>query len=364
VSRVVGVLAIAALASALCFAASRSAAAAQGSERFDFGPQLMLRLFGENTDAAASFAATQGDRASESPLRELALDIGSPGEKHDFGGVAATFGEERFGLQELAGGTVAGFATPIEPDEERSAPHFAPLPGPQDDVSVFSPANGHFLAAYQPLPPIASVSPAPGAVAFALTDVHAPAFLQTTAQIGAVHFQGGDNGPAGDTPQASLPDTSYDAGANVDVRAGKRTVNLNLSSEYEHVGPSSANAFSLGTADSASSLQLPGGAPLVIPNASDLNRLSLGAGFSVPVTRALTLNFNYDAQHLYGGYGLPGLVNLDTIDNSYGGKLTFNIPRISSSLSISAYQDRIQDSILSLNGYNGTREDVNFTVKF
>ncbi len=37
---------------------------------------------------------------------------------------------------------------------------------------------------------------------------------------------------------------------------------------------------------------------------------------------------------------------------------------MSSSLSIGAYQDRFQDSILPISGQTQTREDVNFTVKF
>ena len=41
---------------------------------------------------------------------------------------------------------------------------------------------------------------------------------------------------------------------------------------------------------------------------------------------------------MFGGYGLPGVTNLDAIDNSYGGKLTFEIPHSSSTLSISARQ--------------------------
>ena len=106
------------------------------------------------------------------------------------------------------------------------------------------------------------------------------------------------------------------------------------------------------------------GAPVVVPNYADLNRLSLGAGLAVPVVRGLTLNLNYDAQRLYGGYGLPGLVNLDSVSNTYGGKLSFDIPRTSGTLSISAYQDRFADGLLPLNGTTQTREDVNFTVKF
>ena len=181
-----------------------------------------------------------------------------------------------------------------------------------------------------------------------------------------MQFEGHAEGLSAQTPQLALPYTSYGAGANFDVRAGKRSLNLNLSSGYEHETRNDANAFSVTPVDSATSWQLPGsGTPLVVPNYADLNRLSLGAGVSVPVMRGLTLNFNYDTQRLYGGYGLPGLMNLDAVNNSYGGKLTFNIPQISNSaLSIGAYQDRFQDSILPNNGYTQTREDVNFTVKF
>jgi len=338
-------------------------AAPPGGERADIGSQLMLRLFGENTDSAASFAATRGDRTSESPLRDLALHVGAPSPNHYPAGVAAaTFDEQRFALGDLFGDRATSFAAPVELSVAHAA-RFEPPTGPANDSSVFAPPSGHFLAAYQPAPPDAAVSPSPGTVAFALPEVHTSDYVAGAAQTAAVRFDSSSNGTSPQTPQIALHDASYNAGANFDVRAGKRTVNLNLSSGYEHVG-NDTGTLSLGTADSGSSWQLPGGAPLVIPSASDLNRLSLGAGFSVPVSRGLTLNLNYDAQRLYGEYGLPGLVNLDTVDNSYGGKLTFNIPRISSSLSISAYQDRFQDSIMPLNGYNATREDVNFTVKF
>jgi hypothetical protein len=190
-------------------------------------------------------------------------------------------------------------------------------------------------------------------------------FFANPTQAGSVEFGGREAESPAASPQSALHDSTYGAGANFDVRAGKRTMRLDLSSEYEHVGRNDGTASSVSTLDSAASWQLPGGTPLVVPSYADLNRLSLGAGFSVPVTKAVTLNLNYDAQHLYGGYGLlPGVANLDTINNSYGGKLTFDIPRTSSSLSISAYQDRFQDATLPLGGSTQTREDVNFTVKF
>jgi hypothetical protein len=357
VSRVVGILAATALALALPVGAPASESS---GAHFDFGPQLMMRLFGETSDSVASFEATQGDRASESPLRDLALRIAPDGTKSAIATARAPFATERFAVAQLSADRLPGFAAPAQLE---STVRFTPSALGADAVTLSS--ADHFMAAYQPVPPQTTVSPAPGTVAFAVPQMRASDYAPPTTQIGAVRFQGNDEQTPADTPQASLRDTSAGAGANFDVRAGKRTVNLNLSSEYEHVGRNDANAFSVATLNSASSWQLPGGTPLVVPGYADLNRLSLGAGFSVPVTHGLTLNLNYDAQHLYGGYGgLPGLMNLDTVDASYGGKLTLNIPRISSSLSISAYQDRFAENLLPLNGATQTREDVNFTVKF
>jgi hypothetical protein len=334
------------------------------------GSQLMLRLFGETSDSSASFAAAHGDRVSESPLRDLALQVRSNGATQylasDF---APALSVGRLALRVPSADQGSSFAAAAESAPfdmaQRVARFTAPSAGSSDDVVTLGPSS-RFTAAYQPVPQTV-ISPAPGTQAFAPPDIHATNFLSSPAQIGNVKFEGHADETAPATPQLTLHDTSYDAGANFDVRAGKRSLNVNLSSGYEHVGSNDAQNFSVSPLDSASSWQLPGvGTPLVVPNNADLNRLSLGAGVSVPVLRGLTLNLNYDAQRLYGAYGLglPGLVNLDAVNNTYGGKLTFNIPRISSSLSIGAYQERLQDNLLPINGTTQTREDVNFTVKF
>ena len=96
----------------------------------------------------------------------------------------------------------------------------------------------------------------------------------------------------------------------------------------------SLSSPALGT---SSSWQLPNdGTPLVIPNYADMSKVSVGAAVAVPVVHGLTLNLNYGTERMFGGYGLPGLTNLDATDNSYGGKLTFEMPHSSSTLSISA----------------------------
>jgi hypothetical protein len=329
--------------------------------RVDLGSQLMLRLFGETSDSSASFAAAQGDRSSESPLRELALQV-RPAAKADFTAPqSVAFGQERLALRDLSPEQTSSF---LSTSAFSAGSSFAPSP-PSDDQALISP-DVHFTAAYQPVPPVPTISPAPGTLAFVAPDVHASDFLPETTQIGNVRLEGHPEGSPVQTPQLDSTSGSYGAGANFDVRAGQRSLKVDLSSEYQHVGDNDTGSFALSPPGSASGLQLPGSVvPLTLPNGGDVNKLSLGAGLSVPVVRGLTLNLNYDAQRLYGGYGLPGLLNLETVNNTYGGKLTFNIPQISSSLSVGAYQDRFQDgSILPVNGTSDTREDVNFTVKF
>ena len=331
-------------------------------EQFDMGSQLMLRLFGETSDSRASFDAAHGDRASESPLRELALAVPSATSKRATTGGAADFADDRLALRDLAAQETSAFPGPSV--LESNAVHFSmPVASTNDDVTLVSP-SAHYTAPYEPVAPLPAISPEPGTLAFAPPEISSSNSTTATAHVGAVRFQTQSQTNAV-PPQSGLQDSAYGAGANFDVRAGKRNVSVNLTSEYEHVGRNESDTFSVVPLSSASSWQLPGaGAPLLVPNYADLNRLSLGAGVSVPVVRGLTLNLNYDAQHLYGGYGLPGLLNLDTINNTYGGNLTFTIPRISSSLSVGAYQDRFLDGVQPLNGQTQTREDVNFTVKF
>jgi hypothetical protein len=364
VRRVIGQVALSTLFAALSSALSLAAAPSLPIGQVDLGSQLMLRLFGETSDSSASFAAAQGDRSSESPFRELALEVTPSAAKPDFAAAqSGAFAQERLALRDLPAEREASLLGAEPFDAGSSLAHFA-TPSLPDDESLIAP-DAHFTAAYQPVSPVPTISPAPGTLAFVAPDIRASDFLSPSTQIGSVRLDAHPNGAPLAAPQFDSTSGSYDAGADFDLRAGKRNVNLNLSSEYQHIGSSDTGAFA-SPPGSASMLQLPGSAaPLTLPNDGDVNRLSLGAGVSVPVVHGLTLNLNYDAQRLYGGYGLPGLLNLETVNNTYGGKLTFNIPQISSSLSLGAYQDRFQDgSILPVNGNTDTRADVNFTVKF
>jgi hypothetical protein len=317
----------------------------------------MLRLFGETSDSSASFAAVQGDRASESPFHELALQLHPQvGAAYLAANREPAFEQDRLTLRDL--------------DATRSDVRFSPVTLSHDDVIAFVPSGTPFTVPYQPVPPVPSISPEPGTLAFAApaagndNAAHATrgAFVPTNTQVGAVRFEGRNDAAALQTPQLNLPDTSSGNGANFNLRAGKHNLSVNLSAAYDQVTGGGDN-FSA-SALNANSLQLPGSVPLVVPNDGSLDRPSLGAGLAVPVIHGLTLNLNYAAERLYNGYGLPGLTNLDAVNNTYGGRLTFNLPDTSSFLSISAYQDRFNDSLLPINGSTQTREDINFTVKF
>lgn len=377
--RRVGVVANAALAITLCCGVAR-AGFAPSAPRIDLGSELMLRLFGETSDSTAAFAAAQGDRSGESPLHELALQIAPARERPSFttsSDIAATWitgtspAVPSVDLSSAAAALDAGLA--------RSGVHFAPPSQSRDDVVTLMPSSALLTATYQPVAPAPDISPAPGTLAFGrpLTSTPSlqsfepppspavPSFVPVAAQVAGVKFEGHLEGASSEASQLSLRDNSYGAGANFDVRAGRRDLSLNLNTQYERVSRNDLSTFSTSTLSSASSWQLPGAdAPLAVPNYADLNRFSVGAGLAVPLVRGVTLHLNYDTAHLFGGYGLPGLMNLDAINNSYGGRLTFNSPDSSKALSISAYQERFTDSVLPINGYSQMREDVNFTVKF
>ncbi len=165
-------------------------------------------------------------------------------------------------------------------------------------------------------------------------------------------------------PALSLNDNAYGAGANFDVRAGARKLNVDVSSNYERLTRNDATGLSA-PAIGSTSWQLPSAdTPLVVPNYANMSKVSVGAAVAVPVVNGLTLNLNYAADRMFGGYGMPGLTNLDATDNSYGGMLTFQIPHSSSTLSISARQLRYEDNLIPANTSTQTREDVNLTVKF
>jgi hypothetical protein len=398
VRRLVGVIATAALAAALSFGVVAASSLAPGDgSAFDLRAQLMLRLFGESSDTRASLAAAFGDRTSESPLRDLALGASNPDGTTSFAPqtLTATFALPRSGRSALAPADSAfalgqaarnrlfeadRFAAPVQTNGDTT-------PGGAD-ASRLSSAQTFTVGQYQPVAPVTPVSPQSVAFSFAPVTPGASsglpqrlalafggstavpagaagssAFVPTAVHLGPLQFTTRLESASLAAPALSLNDNAYGAGANFNVRAGARNVNVDLSSNYERLTRNDVTGSS--SAVGTSSWLLPSAStPLLVPNYADMSKVSVGAALAVPVVNGLTLNLNYAADRMFGGYGSPGLANLDATDNSYGGQLTFQIPHSSSTLSISARQLRYQDNLIPANTSTQTREDVNFTVKF
>jgi len=379
--RRIGVVLVTALAAALSFHAACATSLAIPS--YDFRSAVFMSVFGETSDPAASVAGAYGDRASESPLRALALQVPGSQSKDSFTvnlAAAPTFAKSSG--ESGADGDYVDLAQSVRARLLETNVLYSAPAAPRDDVAAATEgevAPAFPVAAYQPVQDAPAVTLQSGEVSFVPIRSPSPPIAKTSTSgvagaggttasvpallhVGPVHFQGRVEGMTTQAPSLALHDSSYGAGANFAVRAGARNLNVGVSSSYEQLTRNDAN-FS--PSAPAASLSLPGDdTSLVIPNYGNLSRLTLGAGVAVPLINGLTLKLNYDTARLLGSYGLPGLTNLDAIDNAYGGGLTFALPHSSSTLSLSAYQYRYQDNILPANSLTQTRENVNFTVKF
>lgn len=393
--RLVGVVIAGTLVAALTPGVVAASFAVPAAQHFDLTAAVMAGVFGEATDSRASLAAAYGDATSESPLRDLALQDATT--RHQAAFVREFAAGTAFALASGARPTAAtdspfDVARALRDAANRTGAHFvdpswtvASGSASPDDPARTAPVAAFVAGEYQPVAPVPFVSPQPGSfsfgplvrdgsssspLAFGTTGTTVDAsgssvVVPATVHVGPVRFVTRTESASFDAPRLALSDNGYGAGANFDVRAGARKLNVDLSSNYERLTRNDASSFSSAALGGASSWQLPGAdTPLVVPNYADMSKVSVGAALAVPVVNGLTLNLNYGADRMFGGYGMPGLANLDATDNSYGGKLTFEIPHWSSTLSISARQLRYQDNLLPANTSTQTREDVNFSVKF
>ena len=185
--------------------------------------------------------------------------------------------------------------------------------------------------------------------------------VPVSVHLGRLQFDGQYSGAESQQPASTGENSSYDAGANFNVRAGGHRVNVDVSSSYEHLMHDDTISSTPSLA-SAAQWEIGGEIPS-LPTYADMSRLAVGANVALPVTRTVTLGLNYNAQRLLGEYGLPGAGSLDAIDDSYGGKVTLAIPRWSSELSLSAGQYHYQDNLAPANAYSGLGGNVNLTVK-
>lgn len=342
----------------------------------DFRTQILLRLYGETGDSAATLAATLGDVVSESPLRHFAFRL-APADVPQFALPAVAIAPLTH--LDLARYSAADFVPTAAPSLAASAaPSVAPSVA-QLSRGTPAPAFGFYRGdAAQPTTAPASVRfdlAAPSVTANASSFAPAAPMPDTSGinsgtatvnvpvRVGPVSFQGRVEGGSSLANDSSLKANTYGAGANFNVQAGKRAVNVDVASRFEHLTRNDTPLAQ--SADGSSSWQLSNdNLPVLVPAFADVSKHTISAGVAVPVSRRLTAGVQYDTQHLLGGVGAPGLNNLDANNTEYGAKLTYQLSHSGSAITFSAKQFRYQDNLLPSNTFLTTREDVNLTVKF
>jgi hypothetical protein len=339
----------------------------------------LLRLYGETDDATATDAASRGDTASESPLRKFAFRFTPVSVPADALPAVAAIPLARLDVSRYI---TSSFTPPVVPSTtiDAAATPFVPAVTPvvRQDNATPAPVRGYYRGA-DPLP-----STSPAGVRFDLASAPSAANPQTFApvaplpdntgvtdgiatinvpvRVGPVNFQGrveGGESLASDTP---LHSNTYGAGANFNVKAGRRALNVDVASRFEHLTRN--DSLLSQSFDGASTWEFSSGnLPVLVPAFADVSKYTISAGVALPVTRRLTAGVQYGTQHLLGGYGAPGLNNLDARNDVYGAKLTYQLPH-STAITFSAKQYHYQDNLIPANTFLETREDVNLTVKF
>ena len=349
-------LQIGALVSVLCSgvaAASMTLDATFAPQPFDLSAQLFARCFGESSETRVSFDA---------PLRGVAFTM-----KANAPATAI--------VQHVAAAQPAPAVTVADPS-------FAPAPLPTKELSLAQLSSQTHVPSveyYESALPAPTDAPATRRFdlsALQMSDAQLSGFTASTLAAGAgnvetssayvpmhlgkLQFVPHAEAAQSDALQANTTNGALGAGATLNVRAGARSLGVDLSSALERVtltapqyGSASASAPSLSAA------QL----PVFVPAYADVSAQTISTGFTVPVTRKLTASVQYDTQHLLGAYGIPGVANLDAYNTIYGAQLTYNL-KGSSLISLSTRQYHFQDNLLPSNALTQINTNLNFTIKF
>ena len=388
--RWLGVVMASALVAVLCprlaFAAFTPAPANGDS---DLRTQIYQRVFGESAERETSFIAD--DRLSESFFRDYALRIGAL----PAGRGVAQISIPQWSLPLLSVNLfqpqtpalvtgvrasdyrVPAIATPFaEPSYDPGA---APVIGLYQDAQpqpTTGPASFRFdmSRAADPANNLVTFSPTldpQEAFSAGSTEPDASTTLPQTqagvtvpVRVGHVHVQPHVEGAQADVPSLALHDNAVNTGATFNTRVGSQKFDIDVSSGFEHLTVNDPTTLNSSSFDSTSNVQVgaAGNLPVLVPAYADVSKHTLAAGVGVPVARNVTVAVQAETQHLQGGYGSPGLTNLDARNNVYGGKVTFQLPH-AASVSLSAKQYRYQDN-LTPTTFTQTSANVNFTVKF
>ena len=348
----------------------------------DIADQLFLRVFGENSDAAAAFAPG----INESPLRDYALQVTlvQPSAPQPLA-LPATKAGEAFLLVPPAATAAMMPGSVTVPEISSAAPaasapisvdyYQAPQPAPTVPSALAlgakadsSLAGGSGLVTFSPAAGPSSGLDGTGAPvqSFGANAVTALPAMAVPLRVGPVRVTGRASAATAQDPSLALRDDAYAAGANFSVQAGKRNVDLDVSSDVEHMTRNDETPLAATNFGGNSTVQIPsdGQAPVLVPGYADVTKHTMGAAVAVPVNSRVQFNMQYNNQRLYGDYGAPGLANLDAQAATYGAGVTLAIPHTAGALSISARQYHYQDNVFPSNTFTQTAGNVKFTVKF
>ena len=335
---------------------------------FDLRTQLLNRVFSETGDESQTLAFAFRWIAPNAPAISLAATNDAQPSHLDFARYvsAPTFDANASHVAQTRSGDVpAVTATSPAVAQTANLSASAPVSGlyrgnaalPTNPPSTLrfdlaAPATGN-VTAFAPAAPMPDTSGLNTATAT----------VKVPVRVGHVNFQGRVEAGQSLASDSSLKSNSYGAGANFNVQAGRRALNVDVASSYERLTRNDTPLIQ--SSDGASTWQLSNNnLPVLVPAFADVSKHTLSAGLAVPVSRRLTAGVQYDTQHLLGGYGVQGINNLDASTNIYGARLTYQLPRLGSAITFSAKQYRYQDNLVPANTFLQTREDVNLTVKF
>ena len=318
----------------------------------EISDQIFLRVFGENSDAGDAFASVLGPQAADSPLREYALGFSMP--QPAASGVPSLPVANPDSAMALAG---------LQPASAALVPASVTLPSIQ--AASAQPVSLDYYQAPRPAPVVPSVPSASagdlkpdaapagtsGLVSFspvlgggegfdASSDALGQSFgpnsvtvlpsLAVPVRVGPVHFTGRVSGATAQDPSLALRDDAYAAGANFNVQAGKRDVNLDVSSDVEHLTRNDAVPFASTNAGGNATWQVPSGgdAPILVPAFADVTKQTMRAAVAVPVTPRIQFNVQYNNQRLLGASGLGSVDaqaaslrrRADARDSAYAGR--------------------------------------------
>lgn len=340
---------------------------------------LFARCFGEAEDRVAAHFAAQGRELAESPLREHAFVVQVTRDDAPLTLVLPALSPATLAaryLDEIVAPSARPLAAPplatVAPEDSAAPAPIAlyrgvdPQPTGAPSMRRFDLRTGtssRFVTFSPVLLPALGFDGGAGAPDAAAALPHAQAGVAVPMRVGHVRFETHAEAAQAQSSQLSLNDRALGAGATFDVRAGRRTFGVDLSSKFEHL-TLQAPQFDASSFDRSANIGIGANQlPVFVPAYADVSKHTLSAGLAVPITRRLTASLQYDTQHLLGGYGVPGANNLDARNDIYGARVTFQLPKSASLLSLSAKQYRYQDN-LTPTTFTQTSANVDFTIKF